>query len=109
MASVQTTPRAASVFLYLALVCAPLFAQTQAPLGSSSAAIKLDPERAQKAVKQGDKADAAGRVDEALAAYDEAVRYAPQDATALARGAALRSKLVRAHTDSAENLALAGN
>src|SRR5580704_10134422 len=109
MVSAQTTRRAAPLFLYLALVCTPLFAQTQAPPGSASAAITLDPERAQKAIKRGDKADAAGRVDEALAAYDEAVRYAPQDATALARGAALRSKLVRAHTDSAENLALAGN
>ena len=109
MASAQITRRAVPLFLYLALVCTPLFAQTQAPPGSASAAITLDPERSQKAIKRGDKADAAGRVDEALAAYDEAVRYAPQDATALARGAALRSKLVRAHADSAENLALAGN
>jgi Flp pilus assembly secretin CpaC len=71
--------------------------------------VRPDPKRAQKAAEQGDKATAAGRTDEALIAYDEAARYAPQDMSIVGRGAALRSQLVRNHVDAAERLALAGN
>jgi hypothetical protein len=58
---------------------------------------------------RGDFAAAQGRVEEALADYDEATHYAPQDASIVGRGAALRSKLVREHMDAAEGQALAGD
>jgi Flp pilus assembly secretin CpaC len=48
-------------------------------------------------------------VDDALAAYDEAAQFAPQDATVLGRGALLRAKIVRQHADKAESLALTGD
>src|SRR4029077_7955745 len=67
-----------------------------------------DPKRAQKAVERGDKAATQGRIEEALAEYDEAAHYAPQDVAIVGRAAALRSKLVREHVDAAERLALAG-
>jgi general secretion pathway protein D len=67
-----------------------------------------DPKRAQKAVERGDKAAAQGRMEEALAEYDEAAHYAPQDAAIVGRAAAVRSKLAREHVDAAERLALAG-
>jgi hypothetical protein len=69
----------------------------------------LDSKRAQKAVERGDKAAAQGRIDEALAEYDQAAHYAPQDAAIVDRAAALRSKLVREHADAAERDALAGD
>jgi len=61
-----------------------------------------DPKRAQKYVDHGDKAAAEGRFDEALLAYEEAARFAPQEGYILERGAALRSKLVRAYVAAAE-------
>jgi type II secretory pathway component GspD/PulD (secretin) len=69
----------------------------------------VDTRRAQTAIERGDKAAAEGRMDQALAAYDEAARFAPQNSAALARGAALRAKFVREHADKAESLALGGN
>jgi hypothetical protein len=68
-----------------------------------------DPKRAQRAAERGDKAVAQGRVEEALADYDDAAHYAPQDAAIVGRAAALRSKLVREHVDTAERQALAGD
>ena len=68
-----------------------------------------DPKRAQKAVERGDKAAAQGRNEEALAEYDEAAHYAPQDAAIVGHAVALRSKLVREHVDAAERQALAGD
>jgi len=70
--------------------------------------VRPDPKRAQKAVERGDKAQAAGNLDEALLAYEEAARYAPQEGYVLERGAALRSRLVRAYMEAAERDALAG-
>ncbi len=67
-----------------------------------------DPKRAQKSLEQGDKAVAAERLDEALAAYEEAARYAPLDAEIVERAAALRSKRVRSLVEAAERDALAG-
>jgi Flp pilus assembly secretin CpaC len=108
----QSSRRGAFLLLSLLLVCA----QTPAPTPAQSPAgfpvqgfVRPDPKRAQKAVEQGGKAEAAGRTDEALIAYDEAARYAPQDMSIVGRGAALRSQLVRNHVDAAERLALAGN
>jgi hypothetical protein len=68
-----------------------------------------DPKRAQKAAERGDKAVVQGRIEEALADYDEAAHYAPQDPAIVGRAAALRSKLVREHVDTAERQALAGD
>jgi Flp pilus assembly secretin CpaC len=108
----QLSRRGASLLLSLLLVCAQAPAQTpaQSPVGSQAqGSAHPDPKRAQKTAEQGDKAAAAGRTDEALIAYDQAARYAPQDMSIVGRGAALRSQLVRNHVDAAERLALAGN
>ena len=70
--------------------------------------LHADLKRAQKAAEQGDQADAAGHVDEALLHYQEATYYAPKDLTYALREAALRSKLVRSHVDAAEHAALEG-
>ncbi|OLE58045.1 MAG: hypothetical protein AUG13_00995 [Chloroflexi bacterium 13_1_20CM_2_59_7] len=68
-----------------------------------------NPKRAPKASERGAKAEAAGRLEEALAAYQEAALLAPQDTAIVERAAALRSKLVRVHTEAAERDALAGH
>jgi len=57
-------------------------------------------------VERGEKAEAEGRIKDALADYDEAARFAPNDEAIVGRSAALRSKLVRGHVDAAERLAL---
>src|SRR6185369_5739657 len=124
MAWPQISRPAAALLSSALLVCAPLPAQQPAPGPAQSQsqgptqvhatpqslkAFAPDPKRAQKAIEKGEKAEAEGRSAEALAAYDEAVRYAPQDMAIVARSATLRSKLVRAHVDNAEQLGLAGN
>jgi Flp pilus assembly secretin CpaC len=76
---------------------------------AAAAPVRPDPKRAQKALERGQKAETAGRMEDALAAYDEAARYAPQDVEVVSRGAVLRSTLVRNHVDNAERLALAGH
>src|SRR5579871_2790138 len=112
--------RPAQIFegILAALVCLALFAaaahaQTPATPSSSrpaaAAALINDPKRAQRDVEAGDKAVAEGRFDDALAAYDEAARFAPQNLTVLGKGATLRAQLVRAHTDNAEQFALHGD
>jgi len=88
------------------LLCQQLPAQAPSQLQATT--VRPDPKRAQKAAERGGKAEAAWRFEEALAAYDEAARYAPQDASIVERGAALRSKLVRAYVEAAERDALAG-
>src|ERR1700675_3991445 len=108
----QSSRRDAFLLLSLLLVCARAPGQTPAQSSAGSpvqGAVRPDPKRAQKAAEQGDKAEAAGRTDDALIAYDEAARFAPQDMSIVGRGAALRSQLVRSHVDAAERLALAGN
>jgi Flp pilus assembly secretin CpaC len=92
----KITPRAPALLFCLLLVSSPFSAQ--AP----------DPQRAREALERGDKAETAGRVDEALVAYDEAARYAPEDLAIVGRSAVLRSKLVRARVENAESLSLAG-
>src|SRR5437868_1361992 len=124
MAWPQISRAAAALLSSALLVCAPLPGQQPAQAGTqgqsqepakvhptpqSLKAFAPDPKRAQKAIEKGEKAEAEGRSEEALAAYDEAVRYAPQDMTIVARSATLRSKLVRAHVDNAEQLGLTGN
>jgi type II/III secretion system protein/VCBS repeat protein len=82
----------------------PLVKQPQ-----TQAMLHPDPKRAQKAAERGDKAVAQGRIEDALADYDEAAHYAPQDVAIVGRAAGLRSKLVREHADTAERQALAGD
>lgn len=100
--------RLSASFTLSLLLCTSLPAQGPAPLQRQGTAVHPDPKRAQKYVDQGDKAAAEGRFDEALLAYEEAARFAPQEGYILERGAALRSKLVRAYVAAAERDALAG-
>jgi Bacterial type II and III secretion system protein/FG-GAP-like repeat len=62
-----------------------------------------------KATDRGDKAEAAGHLEEALKDYEQAVREVPTDRAIIERAAALRSKLVRRHVEAAEKLALDGH
>jgi hypothetical protein len=68
-----------------------------------------DLKKAQKEVQQGEKAEAAGNLTDALAAYDAAAKDAPLDLGIVGHAAALRSKLVRTHVDAAENAAIHGD
>jgi len=68
-----------------------------------------DLKKAQKEVQQGEKAEAAGNLTDALAAYDAAAKDAPLDLGIVGHAAALRAKLVRAHVDAAENAAIRGD
>src|SRR5256886_9668814 len=100
-----------STFLVLSLlidVQDPTQAQAPPSSQSQATAVHPDPKRAQKASGRGDKAAATGRFEEALADYEEAARYAPQDAAIVERGAALRSRLVRDYVEAAERDALSG-
>ena len=98
--------QAASLALCL-LLCAPNFAQQpQLSSATPNSIVRPDPKRAQKLVEAGQKAEAEGRNDDALLAYDEASRLTPQNLALVGRGAALRSRLVREHVDKAEQLAL---
>jgi tetratricopeptide (TPR) repeat protein len=108
MPLLQESRQAAFALLSLLWISTALLAQTQKP-SATQQLLQPDPRRAEKAVERGDKAEAEGRVDEALTAYDEAARYAPLDLAVVGRSAALRSKLVRTHVENAERLALAGN
>src|SRR5256885_8156647 len=102
--------QAASLLLSTLLVCASASAQRPVPSPRlAQGAVRPDSKRAQRAAERGEKAETEGRIDEALLAYDEAARYAPQDVRIVGRGAALRSKLIREHVDNAERLALTGN
>ncbi|HEY2460856.1 MAG TPA: FG-GAP-like repeat-containing protein [Candidatus Acidoferrum sp.] len=87
----------------------PQVPASASPSPSQRTAPNPDPKRAQKSVDRGEKAEASGQFDDALSAYDEAVRYAPQDLAAAAKAAALRSRLVRTHMQTAERLAIREN
>src|SRR6202171_6299985 len=99
--------QAASLALSL-LLCVSTPAQQPQLSSAAPNAVRPDPKRAQKLVERGEKAEADGRVDEALLAYDQAARLAPQNLALVGHGAALRSRLIREHADKAEQLALAG-
>ncbi len=100
--------QAASLVLSLLLCLSAPAQQPQLSSAAPNAIVRPDPKRAQKLVERGEKAEADGRFDEALLAYDEAARFAPQNLALFGRGAALRSRLIREHVDKAEQLALAG-
>lgn len=106
----------ASLLTTFLLLITQVFAQSQPqmqPANPQNPSTKLrgakpDPKRAQKAVERGDKAQSEGRFREAMADYQEAAIYAPQDQTVIERAAALLSKMVRVHVEAAERLAIAG-
>jgi len=102
------TIRSSTSLLLSFLLCAQVLAQAPSTSQPQVPMVRPDPKRAQKSVDRGDKAQAAGNLDEALLAYEEAARYAPQEPYVIERGAALRSKLVRAYAEAAERDALAG-
>jgi type II secretory pathway component GspD/PulD (secretin) len=113
----ETLRQAACFLLCAALLCSQASAQDTAarspakstPQNDPHNFVKLDPKQAQKAVERGSKAETEGRLEQALAYYDEAARYAPQEVTVVSRGATLRSRLVREHVEAGERYALAGN
>ena len=102
--------QAASLLLsaLLAFACVSAEPRPQASQETSPGLALPDQKRAQRAVERGTTAEAEGRIDDALIAYDEAARYAPHDLPIVARGAVLRSRLIREHVQKAEMLALAG-
>jgi Flp pilus assembly secretin CpaC len=105
----RTFRQPASLFVFVLLVCAQVPAQAPSTSQTKAAMARPEAKRAQKAAERGERAEAAGRIEEALAAYREAVSYAPQNAAIVARAAALRSKLVRVYAEAAERDALAGH
>jgi tetratricopeptide (TPR) repeat protein len=105
------TPRQlASLILSALLLVTPIYAQEQAKPAKGEPRIELhtDLKRAQKAAERGDQAEAEGKLDQALLHYQEAVYYAPKELKYALKEAALRSKLVRTHVDTAEKAALEG-
>jgi Flp pilus assembly secretin CpaC len=76
--------------------------------GTTPSTPKQDPRRAKQLLGQGEQAEAAGRSEEALKAYDEAARLDRSSAAALERGALLRTHLVKLKVDEAERLAILG-
>ena len=106
--------QAVSLILSGLLLSSQAFGQAQKPAppppskGQEPAQrVRPDLKQARRAAERGEKAEAAGRLEEALAAYGEAARYAPQDMPYATRAAALRSRLVRSYADAAERDALA--
>lgn len=104
--------QALSLVLSCLLLFSESFAQSQAPSSpppsqAPSQSVRPDLKRAHRAAERGEKAEAAGRLEEALTAYEEAARYAPQDIAYASRAAALRARLVRSYADAAERDALA--
>lgn len=68
-----------------------------------------DLKKAQHEVQLGEKAEAAGHWQDALAHYDAAAKEAPRDLGIVGHASALRAKLVRMHVDMAENSAILGD
>jgi len=68
-----------------------------------------DLKKAHREVQQGEKAEAAGKLDEAMARYDRAEKDAPTNVDIVGHAAALRAKMVRSHVDAAENAAIRGD
>ena len=68
-----------------------------------------DLKKAEREVQLGEKAESAGRLDEALALYDAAAKDAPMNVDIVGHAASLRAKMVRAHVEAAENAAIHGD
>lgn len=90
----------------LALLCGVSFA---IPLTLYAQKKWPDLKRAQRDVQQGEKEEAAGNWQAALAHYEAAAKDAPEDLGIVGHASALRAKLVRLHVDSAENAAIRGD
>lgn len=103
----------AALLLQWVLVCPEMPAQTPVPKQTGPvdprAMVKPDPKRAKKLAEFGSKQEAGGAYMEALAAYEEAARYAPFDATIVNLSVSLRSRLVRGYMEDAEQRAIAGD
>jgi Flp pilus assembly secretin CpaC len=69
---------------------------------------KEDIKQAQQFAERGDNALAAGKMNEALADYEQAVKHAPGDAGIVHRAAAVRAQVVQKLVDQAESDALDG-
>jgi tetratricopeptide (TPR) repeat protein/uncharacterized protein YjdB len=101
-----------ALLLCWALACPQLSAQEKQTVSGADdphALVKPDPKRAKRLVELGAAEEKAGSYEAALAAYDEAVRYAPFDVTIVGKAAALRSKLIDGYAANAERLAVEGN
>ena len=94
----------------IALFIAPAWVLAQAPAKQAKPAqqIREDVKGAEKAADQGDKAAAAGKMDEALSRYDAAVGLAPGDIGIRRRAAGVRALVVQKIVDQAEAKALDG-
>ncbi len=68
-----------------------------------------DAKRAKKLVAVGASREAAGDMQGALTAYEEAALYAPFDVMIVSKGVALRAKLVQGYVNAAERLAIDGD
>lgn len=103
---------ALALFLSILVISSTVPAQSlssASQINATAGTVKPDAKRARKALELGEKAEAAGRLGEALTEFEEAAQYAPRDANIVERAAALRSKLIRAHSEAAERDALAGH
>lgn len=98
-----------SLLLSALIFCAQVPAQSPGSSEQQSEPFRPDAKRARKAAQEGERAEAEGQLDEALEAYEEAARYAPEDTAIVGRAAALRSKLLQGHAEAAERDALAGH
>jgi len=103
-----TLRQSVSALLSALLLVSPTVAQSPSGMpAQSSKQGQTDARRAQRAATLGDKAVAAGDLDQALADYEEAALFAPQDAKIVETFALLRSRVVQSHIDAAERAALA--
>ena len=93
-----------ALLLSVAGVCAQAPTKQAKPAQQS----KEDGKGAEKAADQGDKLAAAGKMEEALARYDAAVRLAPGDIGIRRRAAGVRAAVVQKIVDQAEAKALDG-
>src|SRR5215471_10518365 len=83
-------------------------AQTPAKQTKPPQQVKEDVKGALKAADRGDQAAARGRMEEALADYDAAVRMAPGDIGIRQRAAGVRAQVVQKFVDQAESKAAGG-
>src|SRR5215471_4935392 len=99
--------RAARLFLALAAALASLPARTETPPQAKPQEqvkqVKEDVKGATRAADRADKAASAGKVDEALAEYQNAVRLAPGDIGIKRRAARLKAQVVQKIVDQAES------
>src|ERR1700751_1013192 len=98
----RATPLTGLGVLAAALFLAATLVWAQAP----TAAPKDDVKAAERAAERGDKAAAAGKLQEALADYTQAVKAAPGDLGIARRAAAVRAQVVQRIVDQAEAAAL---